>query len=295
MKKLLFILAVILCLGFSIVGAEESGNGFKISPTRHELEVKRGKSTRITITVENITDLPIESGFLVNDFLADEDGGNFPRIVFNPESDIAEDYSIKSFVDLPDPITLAPRQSKDFSVNVFVPKNASPGSYFGVFRVVPAAELDSASGTRVGINASVSSVIIITVPGDVVELLSLRDVQVGEDIEKTENGQVVYEESLGKIFESSPDFVKILLNNEGNVITKPFGKVHINNWSGDVIYSYELNDTQPRGNVLPASYRAFKNPISNVGNFGKFTIEASISYNITKKSKNNTININNTF
>lgn len=250
----------------SVWAQQQSGNGLKISPVRSERTIERGESDTVEVTVENVTELPITAQFFINDFLPGEDGSATPQIILNDEDGSQTEYSIKSFVSAPENISLDPGEKQTLTLTLSIPESASPGSYFGALRAAPVSSDQEASGTQVGLTASVASLILVTVPGDVVELVTLKDITVL-------NG-----DNAGSFFDSAPDTVAVSLNNEGNVFTKPFGSVTIEDWSGNVVHQYELNSAEPRGNVLPASYRTFENGVENIGSFGKYTVKANIAY-----------------
>lgn len=263
---LLFVVGLVLMVG---ARAQEptTGNGLKISPTRIEMEVERGQSELSDFSLENVTDLPIVADIIINDFLADDDGTGSPRIILNEESDVAEAYSIKQFVTIEDSYNLPPKGRATVPFNVTIPENTNPGSYFGVIRAAAVNSSEATGGTQVGLSASVGTIVIITVPGDTVELLTLKDITIHLD-----------DGDASSFFETAPNNVQISLNNEGNIITKPFGRVVVSNWSGDLIYEYELNDVEPRGNVLPGSFRVFTDEIEGIGSFGRYKVQANISY-----------------
>ncbi len=68
------------------------------------------------------------------------------------------------------------------------------------------------------------------------------------------------------------------VKNVGNSFLKPFGKVTVKNMSGKEVYSYEINNTDPRGNVLPNTERAFTDELKNIGSFGRYTIVSGVTY-----------------
>src|SRR3981081_4566847 len=48
--------------------------------------------------------------------------------------------------------------------------------------------------------------------------------------------------------------------------------------NGKQIAAYELNNTSPRGNVLPGSIRKFTVSLDKVGSFGKYTVVGNFGY-----------------
>lgn len=74
--------------------------------------------------------------------------------------------------------------------------------------------------------------------------------------------------------------VDVRLQNEGNIQEEPFGKILLKNRSGKTLYTYELNNISPPGNVLPGSIRKFIIPIKP-GTFGEYKLEGNFGYNST--------------
>jgi hypothetical protein len=47
---------------------------------------------------------------------------------------------------------------------------------------------------------------------------------------------------------------------------------------GKTTYSYQLNNTNPRANILPESSRIFIDPIKNINSPGQYTVTANVVY-----------------
>jgi hypothetical protein len=256
-----------------LVAAQEDqatgGTGFRLSPAREELTIEKGESKTSKITVSNITSQAQTARAVIDDFGPSDDESGTPRLLIGSEAQENYAFSIKPFVLKIDDIKLKPGEQKEVSVTLSIPETAAPGSYFGVVRFVTVNDenITGDDGTAaVALNASVGTIYLIQVPGETVDLVSL------EQISALNNGK------SGSLFSTAPDAIMVRLKNEGNTFQAPFGKVKVKNWSGDVIYEYEINDTAPRGNILPDSIRRFEDPIEGVGSFGRFTIEANLSY-----------------
>jgi hypothetical protein len=65
--------------------------------------------------------------------------------------------------------------------------------------------------------------------------------------------------------------------NNGNVQEQPFGKIILKKGS-KVLQTVEINNTDPRGNVLPDSIRRFEVDLNKVGSFGKYTVQGNFGY-----------------
>lgn len=269
--KRLFV-AVVACallvgIGGSLATAQsnsETGNGFRVSPVRNEFTIEKGQSETFTVTVENPTDANVIAEAIVNDFVASDSENGEPRLILD-ENAPAPRNSFKSLVgDLPD-LQLGPRQKKDLPVTITIPENANAGGYYGAVRFLPrTGEGDG----NVALTASVGTIVLVRVPGDLTEKLNLEELSAGA------NGKT-------KSFFTGGDVSVIArLKNVGDIHVQPFGKVQVKNMFGKVVKEYELNATEPRANVLPDSIRKFEDSIEKPKPFwfGRYTITANLGF-----------------
>jgi hypothetical protein len=244
--------------------AQQGGSGLQISPTRYELDIVPGEVGIITFTLKNVTASDIVAQASLNDFESDGDTGQ-PKLIID-ESE-PRPTSLKKFVDNLTDVELEAGETKEIKLNLDVPVDTAPGAYFGAVRyaAIPKEVIDDNDNRQVALTASVASLVLLTVPGDVTESVSFDSL----NVEKNENA--------GTFFTDAPQEVALKLSNTGNSFIRPFGKVSVYKGSNEV-YSYELNNTEPRGNVLPGSSRTFRSSIENVGGFGKYKVVANVSY-----------------
>lgn len=238
------------------------GNGLRITPVRQELTLEPGQNESYSIEVTNVTTSRTTVNAVVNDFESDDETGQ-PRLLVN--TDEPAPFSVKEFIDLPGEFELAAGESQSVSISVRIPGDALPGGYFGAIRFEAGAGSGSGDGT-VALSASVASLLLVSVPGEAEEGMSLDYIEA----RRGDNG--------GKFFEYAPDTIAVRLENDGNTILKPIGRVAIKNMFGNEVYSYEFNGGQVRGNILPKSGRIFENSTENIGPLGRYTIEANLSY-----------------
>ena len=72
----------------------------------------------------------------------------------------------------------------------------------------------------------------------------------------------------------------VRFKNTGNVHEQPFGKIILK--KGDkVLQATEINNADPKGNVLPDSIRRFSVKLNKVGMWGKYTVEGNFGYGTT--------------
>jgi hypothetical protein len=242
----------------------DPGSGLSISPLHNQLNLDPGQSAILKINIKNITNNDVTAKAYVNDFKADNKTGN-PVIITDPKLQLQT--SIKKFVTATD-VPLAVGEKKEVSVPVNIPAGATPGAYYGIirYRAIPAGSTAPKEG-EVSLSASVGTIVLIHVKGDLKEQAQLSALRVYDNNKSS------------TVFFHKPNKVGVEVSNLGNSFLQPFGKVTINNMSGKEVYSYEVNNSQPRSNVLPGSKRQFIDPIKNIGKPGRYTVNASIAIN----------------
>lgn len=245
----------------------QGGSGLQITPTRHEISVDPGAEKTIAIGLKNVSGIDVVAKVAVNDFEADNTTGN-PKI--NVDSSKQFPRSIKKFLRGTQDLPLTKDEVKNTNLTVSVPKDTPPGAYYGIVRyqAIP-KDQGQTDKTSVSLTASVGVIVLLDVPGEVTESMN------AVSIKPERNGKTT------SFFTNAPDKLAVELKNTGNSFIKPFGKVSITKKGGKEVYSYELNNTDPRGNVLPGSTRIFRDGIKNVSSFGKYTATASIGYGKT--------------
>ncbi|MGF7229410.1 MAG: WxL protein peptidoglycan domain-containing protein [Candidatus Saccharibacteria bacterium] len=246
-----------------------SGNALKVSPVRTDLTINPGSSQTIDVYVQNISNSQIDLHPVVNDFVAGTDESGTPNILLN-ENQSAPIRSFRKYVTPLSDFTVAANDIHDVKVTITIPKGADAGGYYGAVRFEPSS---ANSNKMLSLSASVGSLVLVTVPGNLTEKANIASLDVRHVDPKT------HKELAGSFFTSGKELAgAVRINNTGNIQVEPFGKVLLKK-SGKVLASYDINNTAPRGNVLPDSVRKFEFDISkNVGAFGKYTLEANLGY-----------------
>jgi len=244
----------------------DPGSGFKISPVRQDVDLDRGETETYFIELENVTDVTQTATAVVNDFGPSENESGTPQLLVGNLAKEDWPYSIKSFVLPVDSVDIEAGGTVTLPVTISIPENAVPGAYYGVIRFISGAGEGEEPG-NVSLNASVGTIYLINVPGETVELLSLEQVAASNE-----------EGKLGSLFSSPPEFISIRLRNDGNTYVQPFGNVIVTDWTGNVVFEYDINNTLPPGNILPDSIRRFDDAIDGIGAFGRYTIEVNVAY-----------------
>ncbi len=244
------------------------GNGLKISPVRNDLTIKPGEAQTIDMYVTNLTKGPADLKVVIDDFTAGTDETGIPNILLNGEK--APEHSLKDYISPIDNFTLNPKETKDVKANVSIPSGTSAGGYFGVVRFVPAP---SNTNKNVNLTGSVGSLVLVTVPGNYKEQMSIESLDVRKmdsDTHKLGDPSVIYTND-------NDLFGVVRFQNSGDVQEQPFGKLLLKK-GGKTLGSYEINNTVPKGNVLPDSVRRFSVPLKDLHGMGKYTIEGNFGY-----------------
>lgn len=238
-----------------------STNVLKISPVRRDIQINPGQSQTVDVTVSNLTDADITVRPIENDFTAGDEKGT-PALILD-QDEFAKTHSLKRFmVPLADVIIPA-KKAKTVEVTIRVPADAQAGGYFGALRFAPTSP---GGDQQVNLSASVASLILLTVPGDTVQKLTLTDFQIQQDGKSGTN------------FRTPKNLqVTFRFQNEGNIQLGPFGKISVT--QGDkVVFENDFNSDEPRDVVLPDSARRWDIPLENIGEFGFYTVQATLTY-----------------
>lgn len=257
---------VMVGAGAAVVSAQGnasqgSGNGFRISPVRSEVTIEKGASSTVSITVENPTDFQTVAKPIVNDFIASDKENGEPRLILDDNAQLPKN-DFKKLVQPISDLTLGPKEKKDITVRLSVPSNASAGGYYGAIRFIPSVINNNGN---VSLTASVGTLVLVTVPGDLKQQLNL--LQIGA----SQGGKF-------KSFITKGDVtVSTRLKNSGDIHVQPFGKVQVKDTFGKVVKEFEINTA--KANVLPDSIRRYDDSIGKPkGGIGRYTIVANLGY-----------------
>jgi hypothetical protein len=244
------------------------GNGLRISPVRSDLTINPGSSQSVDVYVTNLTPDSADLQGIVDDFTAGNDESGTPYVLLNGEK--APSHSLKDYVSPIGTFTLPGNTTKDIKVTISMPSGIAGGGYFGAVRFVPAP---TNTNKNVNLTASVGSLLLVTVPGQTTEQLSIASFDVRRLNATT--GQL---QSPSVFFTSNKNINGVVrFQNSGNLQEEPFGKMLLKKGSS-VVATYEINNTTPRGSVLPDSIRRFAIPMSGLSSFGKYTLEGNFGY-----------------
>lgn len=248
-----------------------SDNGLKVSPVRTDVSIPAGTSQQLTITVSNVTTDVSSYDVVVNDFTASGDESGEPQILLDANK-YAPTHSLKRLVGNLSTVTLQPGESKNILVSITIPKGYKAGGYYGAIRFTPHTA-DGAANKNVTLSASVGSLVLVTVPGNINEEMSVASLDARKSVgpNQIDSPRVIF-------FDNKSINGVVRFQNGGDVQEQPFGKLVLKNWRGKQLATYEINNGTPRGNVLPDSIRKFSVSLSKLGGFGKYTLEGNFGY-----------------
>jgi hypothetical protein len=246
----------------AITHAADFDNGFTVSPVRNIISVSKGQTTIVPITVENPSQAPVTAEAIINDFLPSNDETGVPRIITKNNTTLPLDNFISLIKPIPD-FYLGADQQKIVNVTISVPANAIAGDYYGAIRFAPAS---SGSGV-VALNASVATIFLLTVPGNLYQKLSLVQFSAADV-----NGNTSSFFTNGQL-----SMVTRLVNN-GTTHSEPFGNIIIKNMFGKIVDNVQFNNSTPRASILTQSTRKFTTSLKKQSWLGYYTATISIGY-----------------
>ncbi len=246
--------------------AVSAGNALKVSPVRLDLKMDPGTNQTFTVNIQNLTSATALLRPFVNDFVASGDESGRPNVILN-EGEYAPSHSLKRLIRPLQDITVKAGETRTVRVTIIAPKDAEGGGYFGAVRFAPASN----SGDRnVNIAASVGTLVLLRMNGEIREELTVESFDV-----RKKNGDA------SSFFMNNKDLNSVIrFKNAGNVQLEPFGTIRLKRF-GKVVGTYEVNNGELRGNVLPDSIRRFDIGLDKLGSFGKYTIEGNFGYGST--------------
>ena len=228
----------------------------------------------VQVTMTNLAKTAVTVRPVSNDFVAGDERGT-PALILD-DTQYAPTHSLKRFMSPLSPVTIPGRGSKTVSVVVTVPSSAQAGGYFGSIRFVPTTP---DGGGQVNLSPSVASLILLKVPGAIVEDVAVTDFEV-----QRSGGSHFYFQK--------PDNLSLFarFRNDGNVQVAPLGKIQV--YQGkEVVFESDFNAQDPKDTILPDSARRWDVPLKNIGSIGRFRLFATYTYG----EKNNTIELSRTF
>ena len=247
----------------SAASSSTNSSGIRVSPVVTNVTVNAGQTQTVPVYAENLTNSAMTLQVLINDFTAAGDESGAPALLLNGQ--YAPIHSLKRYVAPIENITLKPGEQKSVNAIISIPQGTSGGGYFGAVRFLP---ITAGGKSSVTLTASIGSLILVKVPGAYKDQLLLTSLDVSHGANS----------DAGTVFTSGKGLIAaVRFQNVGDVQDQPFGKLLLKKGNA-TLASYEINNTDPRGNVLPSSIRKFTVNLDKVGNFGKYTVVGNFGY-----------------
>jgi hypothetical protein len=244
------------------------GQALEIAPPLLTLTANPGQVLKTTIQLRDITKSSLVVTNEINDFVSNGVDGT-PKILMGNESN-NDPFSMKNWVTPLPAFTLTPGQIQSLPMTISVPKDASPGGHYSVIRFsgVP----PNLQGSGVSLSASLGALVLLTVSGKLTHNVSINKFTVSKYPDGTKPAG---------LFQSSPLYFAVKLNNSGNIQEEPTGHIVVSDLFGKAVAGVNIN--LPPRDVLPDSTRNFIGSLdkSNLGTkrlFGLYHAKITVGY-----------------
>ncbi len=221
---------LILVVFLGLVTAQEGGGRIAVTPLTFEFTAERGQSDGDFIRVMNSSfDDDVRVRMEVEDMFPEGEEG---RVVLqSPEEDL-ESIAISRWVRFdPEEFTLEPREERRVRFTIEVPEDASPGGHYAG---LIASSADPIGPGAVGVVQRIASLVLLTVPGEMEESLSVIDFGTATDY-----------------YDRGPATFVTRFENSGTVHLRPDAEIEIVD-----IFGREVDTVQvEKRNILPGAVR----------------------------------------
>ncbi len=203
MRKL-FALSVLVLLILTIPeggGTNAQNAGLQISPTKTTINASPGDRKQLNFDVRNASDRPALVGVSYSNFTTSPDESGEPQVTTEQIP-----YGLSSWLsntkNLP---SLGVGKTGIVSVNMSVPKDTKPGTYYGIVRVA-----DASSGSTAH-SASVASLLFVNI-GQITQTIAIEEFKTADDlfvarIKNTGNGYLIPEVKI-EIFDKDNQLIE---------------------------------------------------------------------------------------
>lgn len=257
--------ALVIFFGFGAARAALQGDeGLTLSPPLKEITLNPGETSTQTLTLTNPTSKLVELYPKIMDFGAKDETG---QPTFTQVGETSSKFSLSSWISLStSKIALTTNQVVKYNYEIKVPLNAEPGGHYG--SVLFATEPPKPAGdvSKVVLGSMVGSLVLVRVPGDIVENGTIVDLSTDKAIYL--NNKVIFDTRI---------------SNTGNTHFKPAGNILIRNIFGRVVDDIKVNNEG--GNVLPETIRRFDSLWGSKSiRFGLYRAEIKLTYGESSKT-----------
>ncbi len=250
-----FLLTVVSFFFFHVAYAQQNA-GITLVPATIEEPADPGTVLSRTLTVTNVSDVD-KDFFVYKKNIKGVESGGVP--VFAEEGAEKTGYEMSEWVQIPiESIHVPAFSSAEVPIVISIPSSATPGSHFG--GVFVSVEPPKLRATGAGVGYEVATIISIRISGDINDTARIRSFSTDKLLYSTKNVNF---------------FAKI--ENQGNILIRPYGPVTITNMFGAKPESFTVNTTY--AGVFPGTMRDFEFSWDSEGiGFGRYEAVIGLAY-----------------
>lgn len=229
------ILVLVCSFGFSNPAYAQNSSGLVIVP-REDYTINPGKSDTSNLQITNLNNnLALNLTLKAVDFsYADQTGT--PKLLLNPNV-LPTTWSLKPYLSFPTSLNIPPGQTAELKVNINLPSNISPGSYYSGIEYLA----KSTSNSSLNLSSSGATLLFVNVPGNVNENMNLVHVGGYQSDSSISGGKYV------SFAVNPPSEIGYTLQNTGNVIESPTGSISLQSSYGS--HNIEITNANPDSSV----------------------------------------------
>lgn len=246
MKVVKLYALAILIIGGLILFNQVKAARLSISPVTFELTGNPGDVLVNKLRIFNPSDSSIAIEMEIEDFAA---AGEEGEVIVKEAENVT--YSLAQWINVtPQKFTLEANEQKFVDFIITIPLNAEPGGKYGsVLATIKGVISPGEEITGAAISTKVGALVLLTVSGDVVENLEVKEF------------------SVPSFSETGPIPFMIRFENKGTVHVRPRGYVTITDWRSEKVIDIEF----PQHTVIPGSVRRVEALWDKKWAFGRFT------------------------
>lgn len=258
----LVVILAVLVTG-AVTAQAQNSMVLSVSPTLFEMTANPSQTWSSSVRVINANPYPITVyAELVNFEPSGEAGQGTLLPVLDNEAageTLAEWITINQ-----SEITIPPEQTTSVPFTITVPEGAPPGGHFAAILIGTQSPVSENGPAMVQTAQVVTSLVFLSVAGDIVEAGSIREFIADKSV-----------------YESPNTSFSIRFDNTGNVHLQPQGEIEVTNMWGQLRGTIPINNNSQFGNVLPDSVRTYNFQWTSdwtLADIGRHTAKVTLAY-----------------
>jgi len=209
--------------------AADSSSALGIAPKKNYV-IEPGNSVQDKLNITNLDHATaLNLTLRVIDFSFTGNGGT-PKLFLDTNTPQTT-WSLRSYLKVPQTVTIDPGKSKQVDLNIAIPKGHGAGSYYSAI----VYSSGSGQGGNIGLNASGVTLVFVNVPGKVKENLDFTHIGAYDRAAQGDLSGYHYFNT------QAPDTIAYTLKNNGNVVEAPAGNITLRDIFGRTTTINELN------------------------------------------------------